>query len=121
MVTLSPPPDNGSPAISYWNSARFGVLISHACRFGSIYSHGFIRAAVCVPSLRVGESGFQPLIVRSPCGARPRRIMSLSPFFPELGISAYSNGICSIRCIARGSKDALARLTKGKREADSRS
>ena len=27
-------------------------------RFQSIYSHGFIRAAVCIPSLRVADPDF---------------------------------------------------------------
>src|SRR5215216_5661543 len=58
--------------------------------FHSIYSHGFIRAAVCIPFLRVADPGFN---VERTLGLA-RRASELSAavaLFPELGISAYSN------------------------------
>src|SRR5262249_11566942 len=59
-------------------------------RFHSIFSHGFIRAAVCVPSLRVADPSFnldQTLeLARQASEAR-----AAVALFPELGLSAYSN------------------------------
>jgi NAD+ synthase (glutamine-hydrolysing) len=58
--------------------------------FYSIYSHGFIRATVAIPSVRVAD-----------CGYNVERTLNLARrasdnhaaiiLFPELGISAYSN------------------------------
>jgi NAD+ synthase (glutamine-hydrolysing) len=59
-------------------------------RFHSIYSHGFIRAAVCIPSLRVADPEFN---VRETL-ALARRASDADAavaLFPELGLSAYSN------------------------------
>jgi NAD+ synthase (glutamine-hydrolysing) len=59
-------------------------------RFDSIYTHQFIRAAVCVPALRVADPEFnikQTLgLARQASGANVAVAL-----FPELGISAYSN------------------------------
>lgn len=58
--------------------------------FFSIYSHGFIRAAVGVPALRVADPIFNAertigLVRRAAAGH------AAVVLFPELGISAYSN------------------------------
>jgi NAD+ synthase (glutamine-hydrolysing) len=59
-------------------------------RFDSIYSHGFIRAAVCIPSLRVADPAYN--LERT---LRLARLASEAntaiALFPELGLSAYSN------------------------------
>jgi NAD+ synthase (glutamine-hydrolysing) len=59
-------------------------------RFYSIYSHRFIRAAVCIPSLRVADPIFnlQRTLDLARRAARENVTVAL---FPELGISAYSN------------------------------
>jgi NAD+ synthase (glutamine-hydrolysing) len=59
-------------------------------RFSSIYSHGFIRAAVCVPSLRVADPGYnvERTLAMAKRASDERVAVAL---FPELGISAYSN------------------------------
>ena len=59
-------------------------------RFDSIYSHGFIRAAVCLPSLRVAEPVFnlERTLALARQASRSRVAIAL---FPELGLSAYSN------------------------------
>ena len=58
--------------------------------FHSIYSHGFIRAAVCIPSVRVADPSFNAertrQLAREASGANAALAL-----FPELGISAYSN------------------------------
>src|ERR1043166_6823018 len=59
-------------------------------RFYSIYSHRFIRAAVCVPSLRVADPVFN--VERTlELARRASEMHAAVALFPELGISAYSN------------------------------
>ena len=59
-------------------------------RFDSIYSHGFIRAAVCIPSLRVADPAFN--LERTLALARQASEAKVAvALFPELGLSAYSN------------------------------
>src|SRR6266478_8596533 len=59
-------------------------------RFDSIYSHGFIRVAVCVPSLRVADPAFN--LERTIELARQASKANVAiALFPELGLSAYSN------------------------------
>lgn len=61
-----------------------------AAPFNSLYSHGFIRAAVCIPTLRVADPAFNAArtvdLARRASDAR-----AAVALFPELGISAYSN------------------------------
>src|ERR1051325_8308962 len=59
-------------------------------RFGSIYTHGFIRAAVCIPTLRVADPRFnaERTIALARKASAEKAAVAL---FPELGISAYSN------------------------------
>ena len=58
--------------------------------FHSIYSHGFVRAAVAVPSLRVADCRYnvERLLALAHNASRNHAALVL---FPELGISAYSN------------------------------
>ena len=59
-------------------------------RFDSIYSHGLIRAAVCLPSLRVADPAFN--VERTVALARQASKANVAvALFPELGISAYTN------------------------------
>lgn len=61
---------------------------SHA-DFFSIYRHGFIRAAVCLPSVRVADPAYN--IARTIELARQAsEAKAALALFPELGISAYS-------------------------------
>src|SRR5579871_380059 len=58
--------------------------------FHSIYTHGFVRAAVCVPFLRVADPAYNA--ERTLDLARRASEMSAAvALFPELGISAYTN------------------------------
>lgn len=58
--------------------------------FDSLYSHGFIRVAVCVPRLRVADPVFnlERTLALAHQASREHAALAL---FPELGISAYSN------------------------------
>jgi NAD+ synthase (glutamine-hydrolysing) len=58
--------------------------------FFSIFSHGFIRVAVCIPSLRVADPAFNMERTLELAG-RASRMNAAVALFPELGISAYSN------------------------------
>jgi NAD+ synthase (glutamine-hydrolysing) len=59
-------------------------------RFGSIYTHGFIRAAVCVPTLRVADPRFNAERTLA-LARKASEAHAAVALFPELGISAYSN------------------------------
>src|SRR5580765_4755197 len=59
-------------------------------RFNSIYSHGFIRAAVCIPSLRVADPAFNAERTLELAKQASKAHVSVA-LFPELGVSAYSN------------------------------
>jgi NAD+ synthase (glutamine-hydrolysing) len=68
----------------------FGYFLSMSERFDSIYKHGFIRAAVCIPSVRVSDPDFnveQTIALASRASAEQVAVA----LFPELGISGYSN------------------------------
>jgi len=58
--------------------------------FFSLYSHGFIRAAVCIPEVRVADVSFntQKTIELAKKAAKQKAVLAI---FPELGLSAYSN------------------------------
>jgi NAD+ synthase (glutamine-hydrolysing) len=58
--------------------------------FFSIYTHGFVRAAVCIPRVRVADPLYnaeQTLLL----ARRASDANAAVALFPELGISAYSN------------------------------
>jgi len=58
--------------------------------FKSIYTHGFIRATVAIPSVRVADPAYNgEHIIR--LARRASEIHAAIALFPELGISAYSN------------------------------
>jgi NAD+ synthase (glutamine-hydrolysing) len=80
--------------------------------FDSIYSHGFIRAAVCIPSLRVADPEFN--LARTLALARQASKAKVAvALFPELGLSAYSNDdLFHQDALLDASKTALGRLVK---------
>ncbi|HEY5910193.1 MAG TPA: NAD(+) synthase [Verrucomicrobiae bacterium] len=59
-------------------------------RFHSLYSHGFIRVAVCIPSLRVADPRFNTERTLE-LARQASEAGAAVALFPELGISAYSN------------------------------
>src|SRR5882724_4403211 len=78
--------------------------------FNSIYSHRFIRAAVCVPSLRVADPVFN--VQRTIELARRASEANVAvALFPELGLSAYSNeDLFHQDALLDASKTAIAQL-----------
>ena len=66
------------------------MLVMTMTPFLSIYTHGFIRAAVCVPFVRVADPAYNGEriigLVR-----RASELHAALALFPELGIAAYSN------------------------------
>jgi NAD+ synthase (glutamine-hydrolysing) len=84
--------------------------------FHSIYSHGFARAVVCVPFVRVADPQYN---VEHTIGLA-RRASELSAavaLFPELGISAYSNeDLFHQDALLDATEAALARLIEESRD-----
>lgn len=58
--------------------------------FHSIYSHGFVRGAVCLPHVRVGDPEFNTKRTLALAQRASDNHAALA-LFPELGISGYSN------------------------------
>ncbi len=58
--------------------------------FNSVYSHGFIRASVCIPRLRVADPVFNAERTLAMAERASAEGAALA-VFPELGLSAYSN------------------------------
>ncbi len=58
--------------------------------FYSLYSHGFVRVAVCVPHVRVADPTFNTARTLA-LAQRASDLNAGVALFPELGISAYSN------------------------------
>ena len=81
-------------------------------RFYSIYSHGMIRAAVCLPSLRVADPDFN--LERTLALARQASKANVAvALFPELGLSAYTNDdLFHQDALLDASQAAVARLVK---------
>lgn len=84
--------------------------------FHSIYSHGFIRVAVCIPFVRVADPTFN---VEHTLGLayRAAELQAAVALFPELGISAYSNDdLFHQDALLDATEAALARLIQESRE-----
>jgi len=81
-------------------------------RFYSIYSHGFLRAAVCIPSVRVADPAFN--VERTLELARQASAANVAlALYPELGISAYSNeDLFHQHALLEATRNVLTRLVK---------
>ncbi len=84
--------------------------------FDSLYSHGFIRAAVCIPHVRVAEPDFNA--ERTIALARQASEGSCAvALFPELGLSAYSNeDLFHQQALLEASEAALERVASASRD-----
>ncbi|MBV9490327.1 MAG: NAD(+) synthase, partial [Verrucomicrobia bacterium] len=84
--------------------------------FFSVYAHGFIRAAVCVPHVRVADPDFnaeRTLGLARRASARHAAIA----LFPELGISAYSNeDLFHQDVLLDATEAAIAKLIRSSRD-----
>ena len=81
-------------------------------QFFNLYNHGFIRAAVCIPELRVADTCFnvQKTIELAQVAASQKAILAV---FPELGLSAYSNeDLFHQDALLLGVKEALSAIVK---------
>lgn len=81
-------------------------------QFFNLYNHGFIRAAVCIPELRVADTFFnaQKTIELARQAASQKSILAV---FPELGLSAYSNeDLFHQDALLLGVKKALSTIAK---------
>jgi NAD+ synthase (glutamine-hydrolysing) len=87
-------------------------------RFKSIYTHGFVRAAVCVPFLKVAAPDYnadQTLAL----ARRASEMHAAVALFPELGISAYSNeDLFHQDALLEASRDAVARIVAASRDLE---
>ena len=78
--------------------------------FHSIYSHGFARAAVCIPHVRVADPTFNAERTLD-LARRASDLGAAVALFPELGISAYSNDdLFHQDVLLDASRHALARI-----------
>ncbi len=58
--------------------------------FHNVYTHGFVRAAVCIPSVRVADPAYNAERTLG-LARRAHDLHAAVALFPELGISAYTN------------------------------
>jgi NAD+ synthase (glutamine-hydrolysing) len=83
--------------------------------FDSPYSHGFVRAAVCIPFVRVADPAYN-LERTLGLARRASQLGAAVALFPELGISAYSNeDLHQQDALLDGVRAALARLVQESR------
>src|SRR5882762_4388669 len=83
--------------------------------FHSIYSHGFVRATVCVPFLRVADPAYNAdrTIALARRASDMRAAIAL---FPELGLSAYSNeDLFHQEALLGATLQAIERVTEASR------
>ncbi|HEV2150220.1 MAG TPA: NAD(+) synthase [Longimicrobiaceae bacterium] len=84
--------------------------------FHSIYSHGFVRTAVCVPSLRVADPAFNAERTLALAREASERHAAVA-LFPELGISAYTcEDLFHQDALLDAVEAALARVVAGSAE-----
>ncbi len=80
--------------------------------FDSIYTHGFVRTAVCIPAVEVGDPAFNTVRTID-LARRASAAGAVVALFPELGISAYSNDdLFQQDALLQGVLDGLARLVR---------
>ena len=80
--------------------------------FFNMYNHGFIRAAVCIPELKVADTFFntQKTIELARRAASNKAILAI---FPELGLSAYSNeDLFHQDALLQSVREAIAQIKK---------
>ena len=80
--------------------------------FFNLYRHGFIRAAVCIPEVKVADTGFNAgETIRLAREAAERK--AVFALFPELGLSAYSNDdLFQQEALLQGTLRAIERIVR---------
>jgi NAD+ synthase (glutamine-hydrolysing) len=80
--------------------------------FHSVYSHGFVRVAVCIPSLRVADPRYNAECTLR-LAQRAADMDAAVALFPELGLSAYSNeDLFHQDALLEGTEQAVGRLVR---------
>src|SRR5689334_17317462 len=88
----------------------------HDRDFESLYAHGFIRAAVCIPKVRVADPVFNSSEVISLAGRADDAGAALA-LFPELCLSAYSNeDLFHQDALLDASREAIGRVMESTRD-----
>src|SRR5690606_20433294 len=84
--------------------------------FHSIYSHGFVRVAVCVPRVRVADVAYN--VERTLALARRASEQRVAvAVFPELGLSAYSCGdLFQQAALLKAVEEGLEEIVRQSRE-----
>lgn len=80
--------------------------------FFNLYHHGFIRAAVCTPEVKVADPVFnaKKTIALARKAAKQKAVLSI---FPEMGLSAYSNeDLFHQDALLQGVRKAVAEIKK---------
>jgi len=80
--------------------------------FFNLYNHGFIRAAVCIPELKVADPSFntQKTIEMAQKAASHKILFAV---FPEMGLSAYSNeDLFHQDALLQGVRQSITKLKK---------
>src|SRR5688500_6386331 len=84
--------------------------------FHSIYSHGFVRAAVCIPSVRVADPVFNLEHTLTLAREASEQHAALA-LFPELGLSAYScEDLFQQDALLDAVEEALGKLVRASNE-----
>jgi NAD+ synthase (glutamine-hydrolysing) len=87
--------------------------------FNSIYTHGFLRVATCVPVVEVASPGRNLEETRKLAGEASSRDAALA-VFPELGLTAYANDDLFFQDALLGAaQEAIAELVRASREMKS--
>lgn len=80
--------------------------------FYSIYSHGFVRVAVCVPHVRVADPAFNAARTTG-LAAQASEAGAAVALFPELGISSYAiDDLLQQEALLDGVLAGIARVTE---------
>ena len=83
--------------------------------FHNLYRHGLIRAAVCVPEVRVAEPGFNARATVD-LARQAHDAGAVVALFPELGLTAYSNDdLFHQQALLAAALDALAEVVEASR------
>ena len=84
--------------------------------FFSPYAHGFLRAAVCIPDVRVAAPAFNAEGTIA-LARRASEAQAAVALFPELGLSAYTNDdLFHQDALLDASEEALAQVIEASRE-----
>src|SRR5664280_1470666 len=81
-------------------------------RFFNLYNQGFIRTAVCIPEVKVGDTFFntKKTVELARKAAQQKAILAI---FPELGLSAYSNDdLFHQDALLQSVREAIAKIKK---------